>query len=180
MIDRHGLGLDLQDHFFTEDVADQTFIKPRQWVEREAVGQFPRAHPKKAFGLTCDQGIDLPGNIFNVHIDRDDRHIQIILQDAISAVERAVGLGVEVLVTAAKIIRSCCGAGFEEGTFKVREPEFFLAGAEGCFFDSLEKSVLVRHNRDRDAAEGSQDALGQRRPRGIFIQINMIDLGDLF
>jgi hypothetical protein len=116
----------------------------------------------------------------DIHIDRDERDVQIILQDAIGAVERAVGLGVYDPVAAAKVIRPRGGARFEEGPFEVREPEFFLAGGERYFFDLPEKGVLVRHDHDRDAPEGPQDALGKRRPRGIFIQINMVDPGNLF
>jgi hypothetical protein len=127
-----------------------------------------------------DQGVDLPGNILDIYIDRDQRDIQIILKDAIGAVERAVGLGVQDPVPAAEIIRSRGGAGFKEGPLKVREPKFSLPGAEGCFFDLPEKGILVGHDRDGDPPKCPQDVLGQRRTCGTFIQIDMFDRRDLF
>lgn len=180
VIDPDSFGLDLQDHFPAEGVADQAFIQMRQRVEREAVRQFSRAHPEKTPGLALDQGVDLAGDISDVHIDRDQRDVQIILQDAVGAVERAVGLRVQVPVPATKVIRPRGGAGLQESPLEIRKPEFFLAGGERCFFDIPEKSVLVCDKRDRDAAEGPQDAPGQGRASGICIQINMIDLRDLF
>jgi len=180
VIDRNGLGLDLEDHFFPEDVAYQALIQSRETVEGETVGQFSRAHPEKTAGVACDQGIDLPWNISGIYVDRDERDIQIILQDAIGAVERAVGLRVEDPVLAAKVIRSRGRTGLQEGPLEICEPEFFLAGGEGRFSDVPEKGVLVFYERDRNAAESPQDAFGERRLCGIFFKINMIDLGNLF
>ena len=180
MIDVSGFGFNLQDHFFAEGMADKAFIQARQPVKCEAIGEFSRAHPEKAPGLALDQGVYLPGNILDIHVDRDERDIQIILKDAIGAVERAVRLRVQDPVPAAKIIRSRGGAGFKEGALKVREPKFSLSGAEGRFFDAPEEGVLVGHDRDGDPPKGPQDVFGERRPRGTFIQIDMVDLGNLF
>ena len=180
MINRDGLGLDLQNHFFAEDVADKAFIESRESVESEAVRQFSRAHPEKSSRLTFDQGVDLFGNASDIHIDCDERDIQIILKNTIGTVERAVGLRVEDPVSAAKIIRPSSRAGFQEDALKIREPKFLLARGEGRFSDIPEKSVLVFYYRDRDAPEGLQNALGKRRHCGILIQIDMIDLRNLF
>lgn len=125
------------------------------------------------------EGGDLPGDRGCVHIDRDQRDVQIILKDAIGAVQRAVSLCVQVPVSATKIIRSGGGAGFEEGALKVREPKFFLPGGERCFFDVPEKGVFVGDDRHRDGPEGSQDASGERCSHGFFIQVNMVDLRDV-
>lgn len=91
-----------------------------------------------------------------------------------------MGLRVQDPVPAAKIIGACGGAGLEKGSLKVRKPKFFFAGAQGHFFDLPEKGVLVGHERNRDAPEGFQDPPGKRRPRGIFIQIDVVDLEGLF
>ena len=91
-----------------------------------------------------------------------------------------MGLCVEGPVLAAKVIRSRGGAGFEERAFKFCEPKLFLSGVQGRLFNVAEKSFFVVDPGDGDAAESPEDALGKRRMHGIFIQIDMIDLGNLF
>ena len=90
-----------------------------------------------------------------------------------------MGLGVQDPVTAAKILSAGSRAGFEEIAFKLREPQAPFSSGEWYRPDVLEEGLFVRDDRDWNTFEGSQDAFSQRRTRGILIQIDMIDPGDL-
>ena len=180
MSDEVGFCFDLKDHFFLEGMADQVFIEVRDRVKGEAVGQFAGPHAEEAVRCFCDERVDFPGDIFNIHVDRDQRNIEIILENAISAIQRAVGLGIDCPIAAAKILRARGGAGFEEIAFEPGDPETFFSGRKRHFFKASEEGFFVRDERDRDALQLLQNAAGEGRGFGCTIKENAFYAGVFF
>jgi len=180
MPDKIGLGLDLKDHFPFQGVADQLFIKMGEWIQREAVREFARAHAEQTVRLALDQGVNFLENAFDICIESEKRDIEIVLQDTVGTIQRAMGLGVDGPVLAAKVIRAGSRAGFEERSFETRDPEVSFARTEGHFFKIMLEPFLAADKRDRHPAEIFKDLSGQRKLGGLLIQVNMLDFEGLF
>ena len=163
MSDQIRLCFDLEDQPFLEGLLDQEFIEVGHCVECQAVGEFSGAHPEKTSRTACDEFVDLPEDGLNVRVDRDQGNGQIVLKNAISAIQRAVGLGINGPIAAAEIIRAGARAGFQEIALKAGEPELFLSGSEGYLSDIFKEGFFIRDDRDRDAFKLAEDAAGERR-----------------
>jgi len=120
------------------------------------------------------------GNIPSVHIDREERSVQVVLEDTVRAIERAVGLGVQDPVAATKVFGPGGGAGLEEIALEPGDPEVFLAGAERCFYGVPEEGLFVRDDRDWDPLELLQDTAGEGTGLGGPVEENAVNFKDVF
>ena len=164
-------------HFASPKKMGRAFVRSEKWIPLPSCQRALLSPTGRGMGDRSRGSLYLLNQVIPIGVKIEKWIVKVFLEDTIRAIHRAIGDGVDHIVTAADMVGSS-GTGFQTPPIKMGNEKIFFPAADGIghrrkLFD---ESSLVLNCFYRNIGQTFKNGLRDRILFSLFIEINFFDL----